>query len=592
MKEYSKLYLFILFGIIAVFLGLLCFEQKILIEYYKNSIYWFMTLSCVLWGISLIETSKKEKINFQSLSVFFKYHWFALLLSLLLMILSVFIIKQDFLILADETNLLSVSQSLYNSKESLLDCSSFTYKSGAKDIIVGRLDKRPAFFPYLLSLIHSILGYRPNNVFVLNFITGFLSLFLLYYFIQLIWGRFWGLTGLVCLASYPLFIVYTNSGGFDVFNMMCSLVFFICLFKFIKNPDSLNAEVLLLWIPLIGQSRYESIMSILVALPMVFYYLPKKEYSNFSYRFVIFPLLFIAPAWLRRLSSDPSDWQVIGNEAVFSFEWFWQNINKAIVFFVEGGKDFGVIPLLSILALLGLLLFVYEVYIKKKNMAGNNDSFLSPFDYRIFWGAIFLFYVFHAVIKFSYKLTDLTNVFASRHAIIFLPLFIIMAVSFFAQINRLYSIKKVYYVVLCFILLICYWPEAASNLCGIKNFELYQELKFSRDFLKKYFPDKREYIILSREPFLYTPLEYSSIYLGLYENLGGMINNYYNQKFCSYFLAFQTLNSETRLPYDGYEIPKGLKSEIIFETHLQKKFIYRISRCIPKEAEIIEKEKQ
>ncbi len=46
-------------------------------------------------------------------------------------------------------------------------------------------------------------------------------------------------------------------------------------------------------------------------------------------------------------------------------------------------------------------------------------------------------------------------------------------------------------------------------------------------------------------------------------------------------MVFQTLNSETGLPFDGYEFPKGLKSEILLETQFKKGFLYRISSCVP-----------
>ena len=585
MKSYTKLYLFIIFGIIAVFLGFFCFNTQSMIGYYKSSIYWFMTLNCALWIAAIIESYSKEEnrtVLLQRFYSFCKYHWFAFFLSLILMMLSVMAFKPDFRILADETNLLSVSQSFFNNKDCLLDCSSFTYKSETKDIIIGRLDKRPAFFPYLLSLIHSVLGYRPSNAFILNFITGLLSLFLIYYLIQLFWGRFWGINALICLAAYPLFIVYTNSGGFDVFNMMCSLVFFVCLYNYIKTPNALQAEVLLLWIPLLSQSRYESVLSIVIALPVVFYFLPKQEYSALSYKFVLIPFLFVPPAWLRIITTDPSNWQVKGGESVFSLEWFGQNLYKAVMFFTLGEEEFGVIPLISFLALIGFVVFISEVYFKKESEFIKRIKCLSVQGFRIFWGTIFVFFIFHAVAKLSYKLSDFTDLFASRHAIIFLPLFVFMAIVFCVQLSLLYSFKRVLYLIVSSFLILFYWPQGSKNLCGIINNELYQEFKFSREFLTANFPDKGDFIILSREAYLYTPLEYNSVYISVYNDLDSFINSYYNNKFCSHFLLFQTLNSQTKLPYKGYETPNGLETEIIFETHLQKDFIYRISRCIPK----------
>ena len=587
MKQYNKLFLFALVGLIAVFLGFFAFSPPTMLELYKNYSYWFITISCILWIISIIEpfaesnkTENSGNTLFLTTKLFLKNHWVALFLSLFLMILAIFACKPDFRILADETNLLSVSQSLYNSRETLLDCSSFTYRNGAKDIIIGRLDKRPVFFPYLLSIIHVLTGYRPENIFILNFIIGFLSLFLIYYLIQLIYGRFWGINGVVILVSYPLFVVYAASAGFDVFNMMCSLVFFICLYKFIKNTNAKSAEVLLLWLPLIAQSRYESVLSLIIVLPLVFYLLPKEQYEKFSYRFVVFPLLLVSPAWLRQVTNNPSDWQMQGGDSVFSIEWLWQNINNAISFFITGDVSYGVIPLISILALIGCIFFIWEVFFKKTSVLIQKTDFLPTREFRIFWIAVFLFYILHAIVKLSFKLCDFTDVLACRHAIIFLPLLIIMALSFLVLLKIQYSIRKIGFAIACLFLMIVYWSDI-NSLCGTKEVELFREFKFTRDFLEKNFPNKRDYMILSREAYLYTPLGYNSVYTSLFNDFNDLIKGYYNNKYCSYYLVFQTLNSETGLPFDGYELPKGLKSEILLETQLKKGFLYRIYRCVP-----------
>ena len=587
MKQYNKLFLFALVGLIAVFLGFFAFSPQTMLELYKNYSYWFITISCILWIISIIEpfaesnkTDNSGNTLFLTTKLFLKNHWVALFLSLFLMILAIFACKPDFRILADETNLLSVSQSLYNSRESLLDCSSFVYRKGIKEIIIGRLDKRPIFFPYLLSIIHVLTGYRPENIFILNFIVGFISLFLFYYLIQLIYGRFWGIIGLVILVSNPLFVVYTASAGFDVFNMMCSLVFFICLYKFIKNTNAKSAEVLLLWLPLIAQSRYESVLSLIIALPLVFYLLPKEQYEKFSYRFVFFPLLLISPAWLRQVTNNPTDWQMQGGDSVFSLEWLWQNINNAISFFMTGDVSYGVIPLISILALIGFIFFIQEVFFKKTSALIQNTKFLPIREFRIFWISVFLFYILHAIVKLSFKLCDFTDVLACRHAIIFLPLLIIMALSFGVLLKIHYSINRFGIAIACLFLLIVYWPDI-NSLCGTKEVELFREFKFTREYLETNFPDKRDYIILSKEAYLYTPLGYNSVYISLYNDFNDLIKGYYDKKYCRYYLVFQTLNSETGLPFDGYEFPKGLKSEILLETQFKKGFLYRISRCVP-----------
>ena len=599
--------LFIISGILALYLSFFCFDIITMLEYYKNTVYWFMVVSSLLWLIALIKAAvynNSEQVDYlkirQSVVGFFKNHWVALSLSLFFMILGTLSCKPDFRILADETNILSDSQVLYECKQCFTNISSYGFRSGEKVIAEAAIDKRPAFFPFLICIIHSLTGYRPENVFILNFITGFLSLFLLYYLIQLLFGKYWGINGLICLSSYPLFIVYTNSGGFDIFNMMCSLVFFICLYKFIKTPKAIWAEVLLLWVPLFSQSRYESVLSLLIALPILFYYLPKHEYSQLGVGFVVTPLLFIAPAWLRLLTGKASEWQVDKGESVFSLEWFWENLKKAAYFFTAGDSAYGVIPLLSFLAFIGLIIFVSDIYFKKKSEIIEKSKELSSHDYRMFWVSVFALYFLHAVAKFSYKLTDLTEILATRHAIIFMPLFVIMAVGFLYQCNLKYSFNKLYCSAFFLILFLFYWPLSANSCCGVNNTQMYLDFKEGREFLKTNYPDKEDYLIIYKRSNFYTPLGYNSVSYNYYEKEKISINNLYKNKYYSYFLVFQRVkldnnDSEIGLSEDNSLASKqqfnnailnNFNSKKVFDKNLGGNLMLQVFHCIPKEIDL------
>ena len=583
-----KLIIFGIIGLIAIYCAFWGFDALSMIEYYQNYIYYLISINFILWLVSLIkdfgyedsnlETSKSFKLITYS---FFKNHWVALVISFILMLLSSISCKPDYRVLGDEPILLGISQSLYESRKCSLSDSSLENYDGTKLILVSVLDKRPIFFPYMVSVVHSLLGYRPENIFIFNFITGFLSLFLLYYIIQLIWGKFWGINGIICLASYPLFIVYANSAGFDVFNMMCSLVFFVCVYKFIKSPNAIRAEILLLWVPLFSQSRYESVLSLLVALPILLYYLPKKEYSNLGVGFIVSPLFFVPSVWLRLLTNKASDWQVNSGESIFSLEWFCENIKKAVYFFTAGEKAFGVIPLISVLALIGFIMFISDVFFKKASATVQNAKSLSFRDYRIFWGSVLSLYLLHAFAKFSYKLSDLTEVLATRHAIIFLPLFVIMSISFLYQFNLKYGLKKYYSIILMLLLLVIYWPEAVFSNCGVLNTPVYLELRDGRKYIEANYPNKKDYIIITDKPNFYVPFGYSSVSYKAYNNaFKNIVMDCFRNKYCSFLLVIQILK-EDMTPFKGQEKLEGFEYETIFETCFIKGTYYRISKCVP-----------
>ena len=573
--------LFAFSGILAIWLGFFAFDKKTMTEFYKNSVYWFLTLNCFLFIISSVKFFCNSKYcNSQNIIGFFKYHWVALLLSLVFMILGSISCKQDFIVLSDETNLLSDSQSFYNLKQCFINCASLEFSNGKKDILTGIIDKRPAFFPYLVSLIHSLIGYRANNIFVLNFIVGYLSLFFIYYLIFLLFrSRLWGINGLICLAAYPLFIVYTNSAGFDVFNMMCSLVFFILLYYFIKNPDTIRAEALLMWVPLISQSRYESVLSVIIALAVIFYCLPKEEYNNLSTNFYIFPLLLVPPAWLRLITNDTTSMQVDSLDQCFSFENFCNNVQNAVYFFTSWNSDFGVIPILTILGVIGFVLFISNTYFKKEafKVVNIDKNFNNISSFRIFWFSVFLFYTLISIVIFSFVWINFTEPIIRRQAIVFVPLIIIMTISCMIEIQKNINHFKIYFTIFSLFLLFIHWPYYFKS-----NEISYLEFKKSREFLEERYPQKKEYVIIHHRSNWYTALNYNSIDYSNYVLHKNIFLEQFSKKSFSFFIAIQIIDLETKEPYPACKIPEDFDSEIVYETYLQENSILRISKCCPK----------
>ncbi len=591
----KNIVIFSFVGILAIILGFLQFDY-LLIDLYTKTVFYFHSITLFFWIICFFkvilfnnEGKIEKEVFYTKIKSFFEYHWFALILSVLLMILGIFACKPDFRILADETNLVSDSQTLYEKRECYIVYSSLNRNLGEKRLIRIGIDKRPAFFPYFLSLVHTVLGYKAENVFILNFIFGVLSLFLIYYLIQIYKGRFWGICGLCCLSAYPIFLLYANSAGFDLFNMFCSLVLLVLIYKFIEQRKASFAEVLLLWLPIIGQSRYESILSVFIVLPLIFYWLPKSEYSKLTYKTWLFPLLLLPSAWLFRITNDPSFWQVDKLEEGFGLNWLCNNTIQAFVFFLSGEEAYGIIPILSILGIIGFIIFVLDIFRKETNLS---FGCLDTKSTRLFVVAFLLFYFLHSIAKFSYSWTDFTDVIISRQSLIFLPFIVIMAIHFLSECNKKYGLKKSYCALSAIFLVFIYWPDAGNN-CGVKTNELYNEFKEGRKYLQAYFPNKKDYICIVERPGLFVPLGYSAISLNSdlpnannknpdktkeeYKNNNlKLIVDFYKRKICSYFILIQNIDKKTKEPL--FALPDGFKEEVLCEYQFFPERLLRFSK--------------
>lgn len=565
--KYKNILLLTLFIIISFIIGFypVSFIDKSTL--YTKGIYYWLITNIFLFLLTISEAIKIK--NIKPLE-FLKKHWFALFISFVLTTISFYYCKPEFRIFSDEMILLSDSQNLYETKECIATPSVINYLDGNKEILTKNIDKRPALFPFLVSIIHSLIGYSYKNSFILNYICGILILFFFYLLVSFKYGRFYGLLGLVFLSIHPLYITYVNSAGLDILNLLCSLIFFLISWNFIKTPIVLNAELLLLFMPLLAYSRYESSLITFIVFPFVFYYLPKEKIINFSYKLFILPLLYIPLAWLRTITNfvDKSDGMDLENP--FALKYFIENFKQAIVFFFSGIKDYGAIPIISFMALIGFLIFIFSI----KNTNSKKTKSMSFL--------IISFYFTHLIVKFSFCLGDITEVLASRHALIYLPIIVYFSIKFLIHLKIKYKIKKEYYIFGVITLFFIYIQDAGQNYVA-KNIPIYQEFKYLKNYLEVNHKNKEEYLIICKNPLLYSPLGYNNVSFDVFNKLENNFIDYYKNKNCSYFLVLQNISEITNKPLPGNEISDIFVKEIIKEQKIRKGFYYRISKCYPKE---------
>ena len=512
-----------------------------------------------------------------SFILFVRKHKTAIFLSILFTSIGSLVCKPEFRIFSDEINLFSISQNIYESKECIAGGSQIYHFDGSIEIIeksfVSKehfINKRPILFPYLVNILHLLTGYRYQNVFIINYLCGILILFFLYLLLHFKFGRFWAQTSIIILSSYPLYVWYVNSAGFDILNLLCSLIYFLLIYFFINKPEAINGELLLMWMPILGQSRYESAIAVFPTLILLFYLLPKVEYTKFSFRLYLFPILFLPIAWLRGIKAvvDNSDGVDLNNQ--FGISNFIENFKQSLVFFFSGNEEYGIIPIISIIALLGFIFFIKKVKIKSKE---NLSLFIGIFSY----------YILHLIIKLSFcqGISDFTKPLTSRHSLIFLPVFIFFSIYMLVHLTIKFSFKKEYCIVgLIFMYLI--FSHDFSKVYGIRDLSNYQIFKFTKNYLEENFKNKNEFIILFSYPNHFGILGYNSINYSTFKHTKDFFLNYYKNKNFSYFLAIQIIPDNPGLFEEYDSIPVELDANIILEQKVCNDCYIRISKCYPK----------
>ena len=534
--NYFKICFFI--AILSIYASFFAFNIDESTFYYTKSAYFFIFVLFGVWTYKF-----QSSFIFSKFIKFIQKHILAFFICTILIYLFFISCKPDFRILADETNLVGISQGMYHYKGCVMPIYQEVKINNSRYPLKFSLDKRPLFYPFCLNLLHIFFGYSYNNAFFLNLISAFGCMFFTYYFITIYHGKFYGIISIILLASYPLFVLCSTSSCFEVFNLLWALITFWSFMKFINKKTAKNAEFLIYTTLLFGQTRYESILTIFIVIYYIWKYLDNSEFYKFSFSFSIWPVFCIPVVWLNRITYNTSYLQSNSINNVFGFQILLQNIWKSIPFFLGKEPSYGIIKVITLLAISYIIIVFIKFIFKKKS------NFNNPY---ITYSS--LFFLSHAFFRFYIFSGDLTLSWVYRLGIIFLPIIIFAAISYIKLLVIKFNINKSWIYISAFFLLINVWP-IANQREGINNLILFKYFKYTRDLLNSYFPNKEKYILVATYSNFFITVGYNSIdfkNINKHSNLfkDCIINKKYFQYIVfinSYFDDLQTVNKDKSL---------------------------------------------
>ncbi len=226
------------------------------------------------------------------------------------------------------------------------------------------VDKRPVFFPFLLSLVHDIAGYRPGNVFGLN--TG---LFLVA--LGLIGWIGWklndwrgGLLAIGLLGSLPLFAQNATGGGMELLNLCLLLAVILHGAIWLARPDERTLAGLILAVLLLVQSRYESALYVLPAGLVIVLGWWRARRLLITWTVIAAPLLLIPVALQQKvISNTPMMWELHENQTSrFSVAYLEGNLRGAFDFFSATGMTQANSLLIGPLGLLAMVVLGWRLW--------------------------------------------------------------------------------------------------------------------------------------------------------------------------------------------------------------------------------------
>lgn len=230
---------------------------------------------------------------------------------------------------------------------------------GALQVLQPYLDKRPYLFPFLVSLLHDLTGWREMNAFALNTALLPVVMLLIHAIACRLAGPRAGVAALVSLGAFSLVLLNATGAGLEMLNLALLLGLVLAAARYLERPDARRQDLAILTCILLANTRYESSIYVLSAGIVLLMGWARAGRPIVSWAVLLAPWLLIPYALHNRyLSATPFLWELqAGMEHRFSLEYLRANLGAARRFFLGHGPEILNSPWLSYagLASLGFL---------------------------------------------------------------------------------------------------------------------------------------------------------------------------------------------------------------------------------------------
>lgn len=247
--------------------------------------------------------------------------------------------RQGFKILADEVLLLGTSMVMHQEREVSYPIRAADLR-GPFELTHRVLDKRPYFFPFLVSVVHDVTGYRGTNPFHVNAVLGCVFLGLVYVLGWRIAGQRWAGALLVLLfTGLPLLAQQAAGGGFELLNLVMIALVLLLGWRYAERPDEPSLEALVLAAVLLAFTRYESVIFVLPVAGLALWGWARAGRVVLSWPVVVAPaLLFPYVLQNRVFETNAGAWELASKPdaaSPFALGYIPDNLGHALGFFFD-----------------------------------------------------------------------------------------------------------------------------------------------------------------------------------------------------------------------------------------------------------------
>ena len=312
-------------------------------------------------------------------------------------------------ILMDEYNLTATSFNMHVNKTAFTPTRGLETR-GDFEFVDGYIDKRPYLFPFLVSIVHDLTGYRVSNPFILNALLT-CGLFLVVYLTGFHLGnKRGGILAVLILAGLPLIAQNATGAGFELLNFLLIALSLYLSLSLAARPGLDKESLLVLSVILLAHVRYESILFLFPVALLLACRWKSNQRIGPGWITTFSPWLLIPLVLQNRWFNSREDlWELPGDVTVpFSLDYVPENIGHAMVYFFNWSPEYPNSMLVTVLG--GLSLFFLLVVSLKRY---KNWMRFKPRDFDVLglWGVALLGHMF---VVLAYHVGKLDSHFATR----------------------------------------------------------------------------------------------------------------------------------------------------------------------------------
>jgi len=528
--------------------------------------YYIILVLIVSWVLALIYSFYTFRPDIR---LFLKKYGRGILFSLLVAVIVFVSVPPFFRVLSDETSLAAVSKSMIYERR-VDNVAMGVWSCGWFFPIARAMEKRPLVFPFFTHILHTISGYRAENAFVLNFMTLFFYLFIVYFLVKRRFGDIWGYSAVILVAAQPIVSQAATSGGFDLFSALFFLISFLCLRWFLKKPDADKLLLLCINMAVFSNIRYESIAvsgTIVLCLSLLGYMKSGyfKGWRSLVYLFM--PLFMLPFFWQRWLIKPDIQFDNISNHGpAFSIGYL---LNNNLAFFKTLIDFKFFLPYATLVNLIGIISVIFLSYIFIKRRLYDKRY---PRDLMIAaaCGLLALWTIY-----MSFHDGWATRPYVARYFVLYYTLFSLMAVTA-ASFLKIFYKKPAYLLLFSITVFMIYHPLSVQDRFS-KMLTMPREYRFTTDFLNRANKESRNFIVVSLQPDLYTVQNFSAVDFS-YANGNDFVATGYNNHLFSDIYVIQQVECKTMKPVPAATLREGYNLQSVAELQEDALFFTRISK--------------